>query len=84
MTTIEYAPNRGLSVPPVFLFVVDTCLEDADHQALKQQLVVSLNLLPQSAMIGMITYGTMVRLRSTLHNHFAKPSIGACTRDRLQ
>lgn len=61
MTTIEYAPNRGPTVPPIFLFVVDTCLEDADHKALKEQLVVALSLLPQSALVGLITYGTMVK-----------------------
>ena len=47
-------------MPPIFLFVVDTCLDEDDLKALKDALVVSLNLLPPYALVGLITYGTMV------------------------
>lgn len=59
-TTIEYTLQRGTPIPPVFLYVVDTCLEDDDLQALKESLITSLSLLPPNALIGLITYGTMV------------------------
>jgi protein transport protein SEC23 len=59
-TTIEYTLARASQVPPIFLFVVDTCLEDDDLKALKDSLVVSLSLLPTNALVGLITYGTMV------------------------
>jgi protein transport protein SEC23 len=59
-TTMEYILNRPLAPPPVFLFVVDTCLEESDLKALKDALVVSLSLLPQNALIGLITFGTNV------------------------
>ena len=59
-TTMEYILNRPLAPPPVFLFVVDTCLDEDDLKALKDALVVSLSLLPQNALVGLVTFGTMV------------------------
>ncbi|KAI8088779.1 protein transporter SEC23 [Halteromyces radiatus] len=61
-TTIEYNLNRVANLPPIFLFVVDTCLDEEDLQALKDALVVSLSLLPSYAWVGLITYGTMAQV----------------------
>lgn len=58
-TTIEYILNKSASTPPIFLYVVDTCLDETDLQALKDTLIVSLSLLPPTALIGLITFGTM-------------------------
>src|SRR4051812_24118618 len=42
-------------------FVVEmSCLDDDDLKALKETLVVSLSLLPPNALVGLITFGTMV------------------------
>jgi protein transport protein SEC23 len=60
-TTIEYILNKSASTPPIFLYVVDTCLDESDLQALKDTLIVSLSLLPPTALIGLITFGTMVQ-----------------------
>lgn len=60
-TTIEYILNKSATTPPIFLYVIDTCLDDTDLQALKDTLIVSLSLLPPTALIGLITYGTMVK-----------------------
>lgn len=59
-TTIEYTLARSAQVPPIFLYVVDTCVDEDDLKALKDSLVVSLSLLPPHALVGLITYGTMV------------------------
>jgi hypothetical protein len=59
-TTIEYTLSRPAQIPPIFLFVVDTCLDEDELKALKDTLVVSLNLLPPNALVGLITFGTMV------------------------
>jgi protein transport protein SEC23 len=59
-TTIEYILNKSASTLPIFLYLVDTCLDDSDLQALKDTLIVSLSLLPPTSLIGLITYGTMV------------------------
>ena len=43
------------------MFVIDTCQEEDSLKALKEQVIVSLGLLPANALVGLITYGTMVR-----------------------
>jgi protein transport protein SEC23 len=58
-TTIEYTLARPAQVPPVFLFVVDTCLDEEDLKALRDAIVVSLSLIPPYALVGLITFGTM-------------------------
>lgn len=59
-TTIEYQLARPAPAPPIFLFVVDTCQEEDSLQAVRDSLVMSLSLLPPNALVGLITYGTMV------------------------
>jgi hypothetical protein len=60
-TTIEYTLSRPAQIPPIFLYAVDTCLDDEDLTALKAAIVQSLPLIPQNALVGLITFGTMVR-----------------------
>lgn len=59
-TTIEYRLSRPAPSPPIFLYVVDTCQEEDSLAALKESLIMSLSLLPENALVGLITYGTMV------------------------
>jgi protein transport protein SEC23 len=59
-TTIEYTLSRPAQIPPVFLYVVDTCIDEDELKALRETLVVSLSLLPPNALVGLITFGTMV------------------------
>lgn len=61
-TTIEYILSRPAQTPPVFLFVVDTCQDEENLQALKDSLIVSLSLLPPNALIGLITFGAMAQV----------------------
>lgn len=61
-STIEYTLRRKATVPPVFLFVMDLCMDDEDLQALKESIVMSLSLLPSNALVGLITFGTTVQL----------------------
>ncbi|EKC99299.1 protein transport protein SEC23 [Trichosporon asahii var. asahii CBS 8904] len=58
-TTIEYTLTRPVPVPPIFLYVVDTCVDEDELTALKETLMVSINLLPANALVGLITFGTM-------------------------
>jgi len=59
-TTIEYRLARPAPSPPIFLFVVDTCQDEESLKALKDSIILSLSLLPAYALVGLITYGTMV------------------------
>jgi protein transport protein SEC23 len=66
-TTIEYTLSRPAQIPPIFLYVVDTCVDEDELKALRETLVASLSVLPANALVGLITYGTMV---STPRNRF--------------
>ena len=61
-TTIEYILTRGASVPPIFLYVVDLCVEEEDLKALKDSIIMSFSLIPQNALVGLITFGNMVHV----------------------
>ncbi len=64
-TTIEYVLSRGqMTNPPVFLFVIDLCLPDEELTALKNALIMALSLLPDNALVGLITFGKTVRIGS--------------------
>ena len=43
--------------PPVFLIVLDTCIDKEELTALKESLQMSLSLLPPEALVGLITFG---------------------------
>ncbi|KAG2109189.1 hypothetical protein BD769DRAFT_1692341, partial [Suillus cothurnatus] len=61
-TTLEYMLSRPAQAPPVFLFVVNTCLDADDLKALHDALVVSLSLIPPYALVGLITFSTMTQV----------------------
>lgn len=54
--------QRAQCLPPIFLLVVDTCIDDEELSALKDSLQMSLSLLPPNALIGLITFGKMVQV----------------------
>lgn len=59
-TTVEYELNTHRVPPPVFIFVVDTCMEEEELGHLRDALQQTFNLLPEDALVGLITFGTMV------------------------
>lgn len=61
-STIEYTISRAQFLPPIFLLVVDTCLDDDELGALKDSLQTSLSLLPTNSLVGLITFGRMVQV----------------------
>ncbi|KAK6753171.1 hypothetical protein RB195_012647 [Necator americanus] len=61
-TTIEYTLKKATTMPPIFVFVVDTCMTSEELKALKESLQTALSLLPADALVGIITYGRMVQL----------------------
>jgi protein transport protein SEC23 len=65
-------------MPPIFLLVVDTCLDEDELGALKDSLQMSLSLMPSNALIGLITFGRMVQIHELgnfliLLNHLHVP-----------
>ncbi|TGZ83217.1 hypothetical protein EX30DRAFT_317252 [Ascodesmis nigricans] len=71
-STIEYKLARPATAPPIFLFVVDICQDDDALKALKDSLIMSLSLLPQHALVGLITYGTMTHVHELGYTECAK------------
>ncbi|KAG7802347.1 hypothetical protein KL944_002724 [Ogataea haglerorum] len=60
-------PPLATQQPYVFLFVVDLCLEPENLAALKESLLVALNLIPPDALVGFITFGKNVNVHEIGH-----------------
>lgn len=72
-TTIEYTLTRPVPTPPIFLFVVDTHVDDdASLSALRDSIILSLSLLPQNALVGLITFGTVAHVHEIGYSDCAK------------
>ncbi|KFY87807.1 hypothetical protein V500_06746 [Pseudogymnoascus sp. VKM F-4518 (FW-2643)] len=80
-TTIEYRLSRPAPSPPVFLYVVDTCQEEDSLSALKESLIMSLSLLPENALVGLITYGTMAQVHEIGYTECAKSYVFRGSKD---
>lgn len=61
-TTVEYELQSQPVGPPVFMFVVDTCIDEDELIHLRDALQQTLNLLPEDALVGLITFGTLVHV----------------------
>uniref|UniRef100_A0A804MNW7 Protein transport protein SEC23 n=1 Tax=Zea mays TaxID=4577 RepID=A0A804MNW7_MAIZE len=63
-TTVEYisSTETGPIVPPVFIFVVDTCMIEEEIGYLKSALAQAVELLPDNSLVGFITFGTYVQV----------------------
>lgn len=61
-TTVEYELQTAPLGPPAFIFVVDTCIDEEELAHLKDALQQTLNLLPEDALVGLITFGTLVQI----------------------
>ncbi|WOH08386.1 hypothetical protein DCAR_0727825 [Daucus carota subsp. sativus] len=62
-TTIEYTMNETVAKsPPVFLFVVDTCVVEEELGFAKLALSQAIGLLPENALVGLVSFGTQVQV----------------------
>ncbi|EPY82648.1 Sec23 B isoform 7-like protein [Camelus ferus] len=73
--------KRGPQSPLIFLYVVDTCLEEDDLQALKESLQMSLSLLPPDSLVGLITFGRMVQVHELSCEGISKSYVFRGTKD---
>uniref|UniRef100_H0W6X4 Protein transport protein SEC23 n=1 Tax=Cavia porcellus TaxID=10141 RepID=H0W6X4_CAVPO len=73
--------QRGPQLPLIFLYVVDTCMEDEDLQALKESMQMSLSLLPPTALVGLITFGRMVQVHELGCEGISKSYVFRGTKD---
>ncbi|GAA98427.1 hypothetical protein E5Q_05113 [Mixia osmundae IAM 14324] len=81
-STIEYTlVSTPVRVPPIFLYVVDTCLDPEDLKALKEVLILSLSLIPPNALVGLVTYGTMTQVHELGYSECAKSYVFRGTKE---
>ncbi|KAI3624658.1 SEC23 [Malassezia furfur] len=80
-TTIEYTLSRTAPIPPIFLYVVDTCMDADDLKALCEALVVSLSLLPPHALVGLVTFGTVVQVHELGYENCPKSFVFRGSKD---
>ena len=59
-SSIEYIAKTTTQTPSVFLYVIDTCIEQVQMDALKLSIQESLQIIPQNAHVGLITFGRYV------------------------
>lgn len=80
-STLEYTITRAPMTPPIYLFVVDTCMDDEELAALKESLQMSLSLLPPNAVVGLITFGKMVQVHELGCEGISKSFVFRGTKD---
>jgi len=80
-STVEYTINRAPTMPPIFLFVVDTCMDEDELVTLRETLIMSLSLLPPNALIGLITFGKMVQVHEIGCDGISKSYVFRGTKD---
>ena len=80
-TTIEYILQKPPGLPPIFMFVIDTCADEDDLKALKNSIVVSLSFLPPHALVGLITFGTMVHVHELAFSECPKSYVFKGSKD---
>ena len=62
-TTLDYTILRApVQLAPVFLYVIDTCIDEEELNALKNSILDSIALLPPNAHVGLITFHRIVSL----------------------
>ena len=57
--TVEYKLNTKIANPPIFIFLIDTALDEDELNQLKESIQEIISTLPQDCQIGIITYGRM-------------------------
>jgi len=80
-TTIEYSLPRPKAGPPVFLWVVDTCMAEDELQAVRDSLEQALSLLPEDALVGLVTFGTTVQIHEIGYELCAKSFVFRGTKE---
>ncbi|KGN46272.1 protein transport protein SEC23 [Cucumis sativus] len=82
-TTIEYESTGETPspVPPVFMFVLDTCIIEEEIAFLKSALSQAVDLLPDNSLVGLVTYGTFVHVHELGFGQIPKTFVFKGTKD---
>lgn len=80
-STIEYTITRAQCMPPIYLLVVDTCMDEEELGSLKDSLQMSLSLIPPNALVGLVTFGKMVQVHELGNEGCSKSYVFRGTKD---
>ena len=61
-STVEYKLNKKECNFPVFLFLIDTSIEEDELNELKESIQLTINSLPENCKVGIITFGKIVNV----------------------
>jgi protein transport protein SEC23 len=62
-STIEYVlPRPGAVAPPAYVFVIDTSVPEDELSACKTAIAQALTMIPEYALVGLVTFGTHVHV----------------------
>eukprot|EP00468_Gymnochlora_sp_CCMP2014_P001961 CAMPEP_0167742470 /NCGR_PEP_ID=MMETSP0110_2-20121227/1453_1 /TAXON_ID=629695 /ORGANISM="Gymnochlora sp., Strain CCMP2014" /LENGTH=754 /DNA_ID=CAMNT_0007626683 /DNA_START=897 /DNA_END=3161 /DNA_ORIENTATION=- len=61
-TTMEYVVDEKTKTSPMFLFVMDTCMQPEELNELKTTILQSLIYIPEDSYIGLITFGKHIHV----------------------
>ncbi|KAJ0262599.1 Protein transport protein SEC23 [Hirschfeldia incana] len=64
-SAVEYSPPAngiGGEIGPAFVFVVDVCMAEEELRALRSEIMLVIEQLPESSLVGLITFDSMVRV----------------------
>ncbi|XP_051133212.1 protein transport protein SEC23-like [Andrographis paniculata] len=64
--------NPVAAPPPIYLFVLDTCMLEEELEFAKSALKRAIGMLPDSAMVGLISYGTQVQVHELGFSEMSK------------
>lgn len=80
-TSIEYELQHKVAGPPIFVFVIDTSLSMEELQELKDSIEQCIAILPTEALVGLITFGTLVQVHELGHSAMPKSFVFRGTKD---
>ena len=80
-TSIEYELQHKTAGPPAFVFVVDTSLSVEELNELKDSLEQCFAILPSDALVGLVTFGTLVQVHELGHTAMPKSYVFRGTKD---
>lgn len=60
--TLPHSANPESQLPPVFVFVLDTCMIEEELGFVKSALKQALGLLPDNALVGFVSFGTQAHV----------------------
>lgn len=72
----QFDPRTGaappLSPPPVFVFVLDTCMIEEELGFAKSALKQAIGLLPENALVGFVSFGTQAHVHELGFSEMSK------------